>query len=107
MAKTLWLENDTGQYLKMKLGSVLDAAIDYYNRLNTNEEISSVAHTVTSGDLTIQNEYPFSDRTTHGPSHMAVAFLKPNAIGVHTVKVTATTNQGRTLVHNYQIISSA
>jgi hypothetical protein len=110
MAKTLWLQNDTGQYLKMQVNSVLDVAIDFINRLATGEEITTLSHTKVSGDITISNEYPFADKATHGISkqpHMAVAFVKPNALGAHTVKVTANTNLGRTFVYNYQVIATA
>ena len=110
MAKTLWIEDNTGHYLKMSVNGVLDVAVDFYNRLGTNEEISTISHTVITGNCTIQNQYPFSDRLTHGETqtpHTAVAFIKPNTTGIHTIRVVANTNQGRTFAHNYQVIATA
>lgn len=106
MARTLWKQGNNTQYLEIPTGSNIDAAIDYINRLKTGEKLSGVTHTVTQGNVTINNSYTHSNQTLHGTQlHEAVCFLTPNTTGVHRIKVEAQTDKGRTFVHSFEVHS--
>lgn len=106
MAKTLWKQGNKSQYLEIPTGSNIDASIDYINRLQTGEKLQSVTHTVTQGNVTINNSFTNSNQALHGTQlHRAVCFLTPNTTGVHRIKVETQTDQGRTFVHSFEVHS--
>ena len=106
MAKTLWKQDNQGQYLSIPTGSTIDAAIDLLSKLKTGEKLATVTHTVTQGNVTINNSYTHSDQIVNGTRlHRAVCWLTPNTVGTHTIRVATTTTLGRTYVYSFDVRS--
>ncbi len=106
MARTFWKQGNKSQYLEIPTGSDIDVSIDYINRLKADEKLNAVTHTVTQGNVTINNSYTHSNQVLHGTQlHRSVCFLTPNTTGIHTIKVEAQTDKGRTFVHSFEVHS--
>ena len=106
MPDTLWIQDNATHYVEIAPNSKLDVAVDLISRLQTGEQLVSAEHTVTSGSVTVHNQYVYVNQDLYGTqSHQAVGWLEPLSAGTHQIKLTATTNANRKFCYSYQIRS--
>ena len=106
MPDTLWIQDNATHYVNISPNSKVDVAVDFISRLQTGEKLTTAVHTVTSGSVTVHNQYVYADQSLYGTqSHQAVGWLEPLSSGIHQIKLTATTDSNRIFCYSYQIRS--
>lgn len=106
ISSTLWQLNNHSHHFVINSGANVDVALDYVNLLESDEELTSVSVTTTSGTLTVHTTYPMFDQSTRfGLEHQLITFLQPSAVGTHNCTATAETNRSRRFVHNFSILT--
>ena len=101
---TDWKQANTTKYIEMLTGTKQDLGIDLFGELATGDSISTVTFVSTTG-MTITEFGAYTDQDGgHTIPHIAMAYFETNTVGLYPVKLTATTNQGKTSVYHFDIL---
>ena len=103
---TRWRQGNNTQYLETTTGSTTDFSVDLFNRLDSGDSLTTVTMATNSTDLTFDNVTVYADNIAGKTSaHQIVGFLTPAKAGIHDVKLTTTTANGRKFVYHFDVFA--
>ena len=106
MAQNDWQQGNTTKFVEIITDNNVDLGIDLFDELATSDSLATVAFTSTSSDITITEPTAYTDQPTgHSVPHIAQAYFKPTATGVHPIKLVATTSNSKTIVYHFDILT--
>lgn len=100
-----WRRNNDGVYVRLDIGHTETFVIDLKNELRAGDFLNTCIATSTSTDIllgfTVRTDF---DEGFEYP-HQQLVTLTPQAIGVHPIKLTSTTQNGITIVKHFDVLT--
>jgi len=103
---TVWQRYNRGHYVKANTGEQLNFVVDLQNELDTGDFLQGCVATTTSSGLTIFGATVRTDPFPGlGVPHQQMVVVIPTAPGTHPVKLLSTTENGKTIVKHFDILT--